>query len=77
MVSAPDDLQIKRMISRDGITEDEAKARLLAQMPLAEKIAKADYVIENTGSLADVERRTDEVLATLCERLDVDADRYE
>jgi len=77
VVSAPDDLQIKRMISRDGITEDEAKARLLAQMPLAEKIAKADYVIENTGSLADVERRTDEVLATLCERLDVDADRYE
>ena len=44
-------------------------------MPLAEKVAQADYVIENTGSIADVERRTDEVLATLCERLDVDADR--
>lgn len=77
VVSAPDDVQIRRMISRDGITEAEAKARLLAQMPLAEKVAQADYVIENTGSIADVERRTDEVLATLCERLDVDADRYE
>lgn len=77
VVAAPDDLQIRRMMSRDGITEDEAKARLRAQMPLAEKIAKADYVIENTGSIADVERRTDEVLAALCERLDVDADRYE
>jgi dephospho-CoA kinase len=77
VVSAPDRVQIQRMISRDHITEDEAKARLRAQMPLAEKIAKADYVIENTGTIADVERRTDEVLATLCERLDVDADRYE
>lgn len=77
VVAAPDDVQIARMIRRDGITEDEAKARLRAQMPLAEKIAKADYVIENTGSIADVERRTDDVLATLCERLDVDADRYE
>lgn len=77
VVSAPDDVQITRMMARDGITEDEAKARLRAQMPLAEKIAKADYVIENTGSMADVERRTDEVLATLCTRLDVDADRYE
>lgn len=77
VVAAPDDVQITRMISRDGITEAEARARLSAQMPLAEKIAKADYVIENTGSIADVERRTDEVLAALCERLDVDADRYE
>ena len=77
VVAAPDDLQLRRMMSRDGITEDEAKARLRAQMPLAEKIAKADYVIENTGSIADVERRTDEVLAALYERLDVDADRYE
>lgn len=77
VVAAPDDVQITRMISRDGITEAEARARLSAQMPLAEKIAKADYVIENTGSIAGVERRTDEVLAALCERLDVDADRYE
>jgi len=77
VVAAPDDVQIRRMMSRDHITEDEAKARLRAQMPLAEKVAKADYVIENTGTIADVERRTDEVLASLCERLDVDADRYE
>ena len=44
---------------------------------IAEKIAAADYVIENTGSVADLERRTDQVLEILCESLDVDADRYE
>lgn len=77
VVAAPEDVQIARMMKRDTLTEDEARARIRAQMPLAEKIAAADYVVENTGSLADVERRTDEVLATLCETLDVDIDRYE
>lgn len=77
VVAAPDTVQITRMMARDGITEDEAKARLRAQMSLADKVKVADYVIENTGSLADLEKRTDEVLADLCVKLDVDADRYE
>ncbi|MBX3226928.1 MAG: dephospho-CoA kinase [Labilithrix sp.] len=77
VVAAPEAVQLARIVQRDGLTEEEARARIAAQMPLAEKIATADYVIENTGSLADLERRTDEVLASLCERLDVDADRYE
>ena len=77
VVAAPDDVQIARMIARDGVSEDEAKARLRAQMPLAEKVEAADYVIENTGSIADLEKETDEVLADLCVKLDVDADRYE
>jgi dephospho-CoA kinase len=46
-------------------------------MPLSEKVAAADYVIENTGSLEDLRRRTDEVLAAICAKLDVDLDRFE
>jgi dephospho-CoA kinase len=41
-------------------------------MPLADKVKVADFVIENAGSLADLERRTDEVLGAICDRLDVD-----
>jgi dephospho-CoA kinase len=77
VVSAPEDLQIARATARDGSTPDEARARIRAQMPLAEKTAVADYVIENTGTLDDLNRRTDEVLAAICARLDVDPDRYE
>ncbi len=77
VVSAPEDLQIARATARDGSTADEARARIRAQMPLAEKTAVADYVIENTGTLEDLNRRTDEVLAAICARLDVDLDRYE
>lgn len=77
VVSAPEDMQVARAMARDKSTADEARARIRAQMPLAEKVAVADFVIENTGSLDDLKRRTDEVLAAICERLDVDADRYE
>lgn len=77
VVSAPEDVQVARAMKRDGATEDEARARIRAQMPLAEKVAKADFVIENTGSLDDLHKRTDDVLAALCKKLNVDPDRYE
>ncbi len=77
VVSAPEDVQVARAMKRDGATADEARARIRAQMPLAEKVAKADFVIENTGSLDDLNKRTDDVLAALCKKLDVDPDRYE
>ena len=77
VVSAPEEMQVARATARDGSTPEEARARIRAQMPLAEKVAAADFVIENTGSLDDLNRRTDEVLAAICERLNVDPDRYE
>lgn len=46
-----DDQQLRRMLSRDrskGIAEEDAKARLAAQMPLSKKIQYADVVIDNS-----------------------------
>ncbi|MBX3261416.1 MAG: dephospho-CoA kinase [Labilithrix sp.] len=77
VVSAPEELQVARATARDGATADEVRARIRAQMPLDEKVAVADFVIENTGTLDELNRRTDDVLAAICERLGVDADRYE
>jgi dephospho-CoA kinase len=72
VVAAPEEVQIARACARDAAAADEIRARIRAQMPLADKVKAADFVIENTGSLAELERRTDEVLAKVCERLDVD-----
>jgi dephospho-CoA kinase len=69
VVSAPADVQVARAMARDGASEEEARARLRAQMPLAEKTAVADYVIENTGTLEELTRRTDEVLDAIRARL--------
>jgi dephospho-CoA kinase len=74
VVAAPEATQIARARVRDTATEADIRARIRAQMPLAEKVKVADFVIENAGSLADLARRTDEVLAAICERLDVDED---
>ena len=45
-------------------------------MPLAAKVAVADFVIENTGTPGDLRRRADEVLLLVCDRLRVDGTRY-
>jgi len=50
VVYATQEVQIERLVSRDGIGQEEAIARIESQMPLEEKVAYADYVINNNGS---------------------------
>ncbi len=57
--------QIRRVRARTGLGEAEAIGRIAAQMPVAEKVRLAHYVIETDGTLADTERRTDQVLELL------------
>jgi dephospho-CoA kinase len=45
-----DEQQIERAMSRDGMTREQALQRLSRQMPLAEKIKYADYVIDTSGA---------------------------
>ena len=59
VVAADPEVQIKRLIERDGISEQEARSRLDAQMPLSEKTAVADYVIDNNGSLQATRRQVE------------------
>ena len=60
--------QKKRIQERDHLTESEAAKHIAAQMSLEEKRRLADYVIENDGSLEDLELRVravlDEIKAT-------------
>jgi dephospho-CoA kinase len=51
VVSASDETQIRRAMARDGLSREEARARLAAQLPLAEKIRAATHVIDNDGEL--------------------------
>lgn len=75
VVSAPEETQVARAATRDAASEDEVRARIRAQMPLAAKVKAADFVVENTGSLEDLDRRTDQILAAICTRLGVDEER--
>lgn len=65
LVAAPEREQIRRAMARDAMTEDEALARIRAQMPIDAKRKVADHVIENDGDRAHLDRRADEVLAAI------------
>jgi dephospho-CoA kinase len=59
------DEQVRRIIARDALTEEEASARLAAQWPIAEKVARADHVIWTDRGYAETDaqvRRTYEAL---------------
>ena len=48
----PEDLQISRLMARDGMNKEQALRRIRSQMPLSEKLRRADVIIPTTGSRA-------------------------
>ena len=56
VVAIPEDVQLERLMQRDQLALEAAQARIQAQMPLSEKLKRADRVIENTGRPAEVEQ---------------------
>ncbi len=65
VVSAPPAEQRARIQARDGTDAEAAQARIDAQMPLAEKVRRADLVIDNGGSLQETRRQVDELIENL------------
>jgi len=61
VVDAPEELQVERMVSLRGMTEQDARARLAAQASREQRLAVADVVIENHGDLAELVARVDAV----------------
>jgi dephospho-CoA kinase len=51
VVACDPSLQMFRLISRDGLMESEARARMASQMPIEEKLKLADYTIDASGTL--------------------------
>lgn len=65
LVDAPRPLRLERLMQTRGLEEAEAMKMIAAQMPAELKRARADYVIENTGSLQDLERDVEDVWKSL------------
>jgi dephospho-CoA kinase len=69
VVDVPPELQLERLVSQRGMTRDQARARMAAQAGRPQRLAVADLVIDNSGSLADLDRRVAEVWADLQRRV--------
>lgn len=46
-VSVPEELRLQRVVDRDGVTTEKARAWMALQLPEAEKLCRADYVVRN------------------------------
>jgi len=57
--------QLRRLTERDGLTPDEARQRIAAQMPLDEKRARADLVVDNSGSRENTRRQVEAIYRRL------------
>jgi len=65
VVSAPEELQRRRVLSRPGMTEEKLSALLARQTPDAEKRRRADFIIETDAGVEAAAQRVGEILATV------------
>ena len=59
VVDAPDDVRVGRLRRRSGMAEEEARARMAAQASREERLAAADHVVANAGTLEELRAAVD------------------
>jgi dephospho-CoA kinase len=63
LVYAPEEVALGRLVEQRGMSEEQARARIAAQMPIEEKRELAQHVIDNTGTLQQLRAQTERVWA--------------
>ena len=65
VASCPPEMQVERLVARNGLTPEEARLRLAAQMPIGEKTERADHVIDTSGGFDETAAQVRTVLLSL------------
>ena len=65
VVSASKRSQIRRLVDRDGLSTEEARRRIRAQMPLRERLKYADYVINTDRSFEEIRKQVRKIYGEL------------
>ncbi len=65
VVDVDPETAVERLVAQRGMREDDARARMARQVSREERLARADVVIDNSGTLAALEARVDEVWPVL------------
>ena len=66
LVAVPEAVQKARLVAREGLTPEQAQARIDAQLPLEEKRRHATWVVDNTGSLEETRRQVEAIWQAIC-----------
>lgn len=65
VVDVPPEVQLDRLVVGRNMSAEEARSRIASQASRSDRLAVADVVIDNSGSLTDLDRRVDEVWSDL------------
>lgn len=65
VVDVPVEVQVARLVGQRGMTEEDARARIAAQATREQRRAIADFVIDNSGPLEELDAKVDELWAEL------------
>jgi dephospho-CoA kinase len=68
VVSAPEEVQLARVLARPGMTADKLEHLLARQLPDAERRARADFVVDSSMSLDDMRNQIDRLIESLRSR---------
>lgn len=65
VASCPPGMQVERLMARNGLTREEARLRMASQIPIGEKTARADHVIDTSGGFDETAGQVRAVLQLL------------
>ncbi|WP_414586574.1 dephospho-CoA kinase [Scytonema sp. PCC 10023] len=71
VVSCSEQQQLERLMQRNNLTLEQAQARIMSQMPITEKIARADVVLDNSSTLEVLLQHVDAAILSFEPRYDV------
>jgi len=69
LVTVPADIQLERLMARNGFSREEALARINSQMSLQDKLPYADVIIDNSGSFAETRAKVSSLWKELQHRI--------
>lgn len=69
VVTVPESIQLNRLMQRNNLTKEEAQRRIDAQMPLSEKEKLADFIVDNSGTIANTLTQVDKVIQNITESI--------
>ena len=61
LVTAPEELRVARVVSRDHLPPEAARQRIHAQLPDSQKIPRSDFIISNESTLEELRQRSQQV----------------
>ena len=67
VITLPLSIQVQRLMARNNLTKTEAMNRINSQMPLSQKEKLATYVVDNTGTIEELENKLAKILKKMCE----------